>query len=125
MTIQNFIYNQIDRGFTLRRLSKLLGVSPAALSYHLNGKTKQVSLQLAKSIYEKFDFILDGFHEYEFGDTYLHNTLNTMDIKIEALTSDIEVYKDELTIARGKIQSLNDEVDEAYRIISNLKEELE
>lgn len=121
MTIQNFIHNQLDRGFTLRRLSRLLDVTPTALSYHLKGKTKQVSLPLAESIYNKFDLILDGFHEYEFGNTDLHNTIKTMDTKILSLERDIQDLNQELINSRDTEDELYTKLQFAYAEIDELK----
>jgi len=62
MNIQEFLQSKLDEGFTLGRLSSILEVSAAALSYQMNGQSKSVSLALAREIYKKFDILLTGFH---------------------------------------------------------------
>lgn len=67
MTIQKFIQEKLEEGFTLNRLAKILQVSPGTLSKHLNKKIHKVRLPLAKKIYAHFDrVVLDGFLETEF-----------------------------------------------------------
>ena len=85
MTIQTFLQEKLDEGFTLNRLATILEVSPGTLSKHLNNKIKKVRLSLAKKIYSNFHGVkLDGFLESElnaffrFDQEFLKWSLNTV-----------------------------------------------
>lgn len=83
MTIQTFLKEQLEQGKTLGRLSKVLEVSPAALSYQLNGKSKSVSLQLAQKIYHLYNVQLDGFDLIEFEDPERFKCPHCYDISLK------------------------------------------
>lgn len=117
MTIQKFLHNQLERGFTLRRLSKLLGVTPATLSKQQNNQNQRVSLTLARSIYDKFDIELDGFHEDELISTEISSfksTISNLEFKISSLENEVNDYKNKLFIANQEIEDLENRLNRGY-----------
>jgi prefoldin subunit 5 len=146
MTIQKFIRQKLDEGFTLRRLSKVLNVSTTALSSQQNNQYKKVSLSLARSIYLKFDILLDGFHkdEIEDGDSSmvlqsffykmkdLEETIELLNYEIYSKDESIDTYEEEIIKLKETIELLNedlysknDRIEELERYIRDTEQELQ
>ena len=61
MNIKEFITEQQKDGISLFRLAKVLEITYPAMNAHFLGTAKRVNTKLAKTIYTKFDIVLDGF----------------------------------------------------------------
>jgi hypothetical protein len=65
MTLKEIIDQQEAKGITIPRLAKVFECSAQALYDHKDGTAKKVNIKLAKTIYKKFNIVLDGFLELE------------------------------------------------------------
>lgn len=65
MNIKELIKEQLCKGMSLGRLANVLEISYQGLSNHKEGVAKSVNLKLAKTVYKKFNVVLDGFIEIE------------------------------------------------------------